>query len=86
MRCDNISSARTPIICHMARPVGVAVSFASVSEWNFTPPHAWLATPDQIDHAQKLIDTGEARQYVADLLNVGPDALPATELNNLMIS
>ena len=34
---DLSSSARTPIICHMARPVGVAVSIASVSEWNFTP-------------------------------------------------
>ena len=31
------SSASTPIICHMARSVGVAVSIASVSEWNFTP-------------------------------------------------
>jgi hypothetical protein len=30
-------SASTPIICRMARPVGVAVSIASVSEWNFTP-------------------------------------------------
>ena len=28
-------------------------------------------TPDQIAHARKLIDKGEARQYVADLLNVG---------------
>jgi orotate phosphoribosyltransferase-like protein len=28
-------------------------------------------TPEQIDHARKLIDKGEARQYVADLLNVG---------------
>jgi DNA invertase Pin-like site-specific DNA recombinase len=28
-------------------------------------------TPDQIEHARKLIDKGEARQYVADLLNVG---------------
>src|ERR1022692_4552218 len=28
----------TPVICHMALPVGVAVSIASVSEWNFTPP------------------------------------------------
>jgi len=34
---DRSSSASTPIICHMARPVGVAVSIASVSEWNFTP-------------------------------------------------
>jgi hypothetical protein len=31
------SSARTPIVCHMTRPAGVAVSIASVSEWNFTP-------------------------------------------------
>ena len=31
------SSARTPIICHMARPVGVSVSMASVSDRNFTP-------------------------------------------------
>jgi len=28
-------SARTTIICHMVRPDGVAVSMASVSEWNF---------------------------------------------------
>jgi len=28
-------------------------------------------TSDQIDHARKLIDKGEARQYVAGLLNVG---------------
>jgi DNA invertase Pin-like site-specific DNA recombinase len=28
-------------------------------------------TPEQIDHARKLIDKGEARQYVADILNVG---------------
>jgi hypothetical protein len=26
--------------------------------------------PEQIDHARKLIDKGEARQYVAHLLNV----------------
>jgi len=32
-------------------------------------------TPAQIDHARKLIDKGEARQYVADLLNVGRSAL-----------
>jgi len=30
------NSANTPIICHMARPVGVVVSIGSVSEWNFT--------------------------------------------------
>jgi hypothetical protein len=30
------------------------------------------ASTEQIDHARKLIDKGEARQYVADLLNVGP--------------
>lgn len=28
-------------------------------------------TPEQIGHARKLIDKGEARQYVADLPNVG---------------
>jgi hypothetical protein len=28
-------------------------------------------TPEQIDHARKLIDKGDARQYGADLLNVG---------------
>ena len=28
-------------------------------------------TTAQIDHARKLVDTGESRQYVADLLNVG---------------
>lgn len=26
---------------------------------------------EQIEHARKLIDKGESRQYVADLLNVG---------------
>ncbi len=31
--------------------------------------------PDQIDHARKLIDKGAARQYVADLLNVGRSTL-----------
>ncbi len=30
-------SASTPIICHMARPVGLPVSIASVSERNFAP-------------------------------------------------
>jgi len=32
-------------------------------------------TPEQINHARKLIDKGEARQYVADLLNVGRSTL-----------
>jgi DNA invertase Pin-like site-specific DNA recombinase len=32
-------------------------------------------TPEQGDHARKLIDKGEARQYVADLLNVGRSTL-----------
>jgi len=32
-------------------------------------------TPEQIDHVPKLIDKGEARQYVADLLNVGRSTL-----------
>ena len=32
-------------------------------------------TSGQIDHARKLIDKGEARQYVADLLNVGRSTL-----------
>ena len=32
-------------------------------------------TPEQIDHARKLIDKGEARRYVADLLNVGRSTL-----------
>jgi DNA invertase Pin-like site-specific DNA recombinase len=32
-------------------------------------------TPEQIDHARNLIDKGEARQYVADLLNVGRSTL-----------
>jgi hypothetical protein len=31
-------------------------------------------TPEQIYHARKLID-GDARQYVADLLNVGRSTL-----------
>jgi hypothetical protein len=32
------SSASTPIICHMARPVGVSVSICSVRERNFDAP------------------------------------------------
>jgi DNA invertase Pin-like site-specific DNA recombinase len=32
-------------------------------------------TPEQIDHARELIDKGEARQNVADLLNVGRSTL-----------
>src|SRR3984893_9739847 len=32
-------------------------------------------TSEQIDHARKLRDKGEARQYVADLLNVGRSTL-----------
>jgi DNA invertase Pin-like site-specific DNA recombinase len=32
-------------------------------------------TPEQIAHARKPIDKGEARQYVADLLNVGRSTL-----------
>jgi DNA invertase Pin-like site-specific DNA recombinase len=32
-------------------------------------------TPQQINHARKLIDKGEARQYVANLLNVGRSTL-----------
>jgi DNA invertase Pin-like site-specific DNA recombinase len=32
-------------------------------------------TPEQIDHARKLIDKGEARQYVADPVNVGRSTL-----------
>jgi len=31
------NSARTPIICHIARPVGISVSIASVRDRNFTP-------------------------------------------------
>jgi DNA invertase Pin-like site-specific DNA recombinase len=30
---------------------------------------------EQIEHARKLIDKGEARQYVADLLNVSRSTL-----------
>jgi hypothetical protein len=38
-------------------------------------------TSERIDHARGLIDKGEARQYVAGLLNSGPlDALPCDEL------
>jgi DNA invertase Pin-like site-specific DNA recombinase len=33
-------------------------------------------TAEQIAHARKLIDNGEARQYVADLLNVGRSTPP----------
>jgi len=32
-------------------------------------------TPHQIDRARKLLDKGEGRQYVADLLNVGRSTL-----------
>jgi DNA invertase Pin-like site-specific DNA recombinase len=32
-------------------------------------------TPERIAHARKLIEKGEARQYVADLLNVGRSTL-----------
>ena len=32
-------------------------------------------TPEQINHAGKLIDEREAHQYLADLLNVGPSTL-----------
>jgi DNA invertase Pin-like site-specific DNA recombinase len=32
-------------------------------------------TPELIDHARKLIDKGEARQYVANLLSVGRSTL-----------
>ena len=32
-------------------------------------------TPEQINHARKLVDKGEARQYVADLLRVGRSTL-----------
>ena len=32
-------------------------------------------TVEQIDHARKLIDQGESRQYVANLLNVGRSTL-----------
>jgi DNA invertase Pin-like site-specific DNA recombinase len=32
-------------------------------------------TPEEIAHARKLIGKGKARQYVADLLNVGRSTL-----------
>jgi DNA invertase Pin-like site-specific DNA recombinase len=32
-------------------------------------------TPEQIDHASELIDKGEARQYVADLMRVSRTTL-----------
>jgi DNA invertase Pin-like site-specific DNA recombinase len=31
--------------------------------------------PVQINHARKLIDKGEARQYLAELLNLGRSTL-----------
>jgi len=55
------SSARRPIICHMARPVGVAVSMASVSERNLTPRclrssrmviRSWKLRPRQCNAAE----------------------------------
>jgi hypothetical protein len=36
-------------------------------------------TPDQIEHARKLIDKGEARKYVAGPLNVGRSVLYAEQ-------
>ena len=33
---------------------------------------------EQINHARKVIDKGEARQYAADLLNVGRPMLDRT--------
>src|SRR5580692_10452635 len=41
------------IICHMARPVGVAVSIASVSEWNFTPRARRSSSIVNKSHLQK---------------------------------
>ena len=32
-------------------------------------------TPERINHARKLIEKGEGRQYVADLLSVGRSTL-----------
>jgi DNA invertase Pin-like site-specific DNA recombinase len=32
-------------------------------------------TSEQIDHARRLVEKGEGRQYVADLLNVGRSTL-----------
>ena len=32
-------------------------------------------TAERIDHARKLIDQGESRQYVANLLNLGRSTL-----------
>jgi DNA invertase Pin-like site-specific DNA recombinase len=32
-------------------------------------------TPEQVNHVRKLIDKGEARQYVAGILNVGRSTL-----------
>jgi DNA invertase Pin-like site-specific DNA recombinase len=42
------------------------------SSWRQAGPSL---TPEQIKHAHKLIDKGEGRQYVADLLNVGRSTL-----------
>jgi DNA invertase Pin-like site-specific DNA recombinase len=42
-------------------------------------------TPDQINDARNLVDKGEARQYVANLLNVGSlDTLAGAELLNTL--
>ena len=44
-------------------------------------------TPEQIDHSRKLPDKGEARQYVAYLLNVGRfDALLGVEVVGTAVS
>lgn len=57
------------------------------------PLIAWkLDRSEQINHARKLLNKGEARQYVADLLNEGRStiyralkcqrpSLPSTDLN-----
>jgi hypothetical protein len=36
-RSDANTLKSTPIICHMARRVGVSVSIASVKDWSLTP-------------------------------------------------
>src|SRR6202166_2540976 len=38
---------------------------------------------EQIDHARKLIDKGEARQYVADLMNVSRSTLYRADVGSL---
>ena len=51
----------------------VGVKAAQCRGVNFGPKVK--LTPEQVDHARKLTDKGEARQYMADSMNVGRSTL-----------